>query len=98
VLEGNVLTPKLVGGRVGLHPVWVIFSLFAGGAVLGFMGMLLALPVAASVGVLTRFAVAQYRQSPIYLGDDNHKDDLEDHDPGEGPGKPSPEGQGAPPA
>lgn len=75
VLEGNVLTPKLVGERVGLHPVWVIFSLFAGGAVLGFLGMLLALPVAASIGVLTRFAVAQYRQSPIYLGDDDDDDE-----------------------
>lgn len=75
LLEGNVLTPKLVGERVGLHPVWVIFSLFAGGAVLGFLGMLLALPVAASVGVLTRFAVAQYRQSPIYLGDDDDDDE-----------------------
>ena len=90
VLEGNVLTPKLVGERVGLHPVWVIFSLFAGGAVLGFMGMLLALPVAASVGVLTRFAVAQYRQSPIYLGDDH-----EDDDPGDDPGEPPPEAEGA---
>jgi predicted PurR-regulated permease PerM len=90
VLEGNVLTPKLVGERVGLHPVWVIFSLFAGGAVLGFMGMLLALPVAASVGVLTRFAVAQYRQSPIYLGDDH-----EDDDPGDDPGESPPEAEGA---
>jgi len=89
LLEGNVLTPKLVGERVGLHPVWVIFSLFAGGAVLGFMGMLLALPVAASVGVLTRFAVAQYRQSPIYLGDD-HDDDY----PGDDLGKPPPEAEG----
>jgi predicted PurR-regulated permease PerM len=86
VLEGNVLTPKLVGERVGLHPVWVIFSLFAGGAVLGFMGMLLALPVAASVGVLTRFVVAQYRQSPIYLGDDHEDDD---------PGPPDTEAGGA---
>ena len=89
LLEGNVLTPKLVGERVGLHPVWVIFSLFAGGAVLGFMGMLLALPVAASVGVLTRFALAQYRQSPIYLGDDHDDDDPEDD-----PGKPPPEAEG----
>lgn len=90
VLEGNVLTPKLVGERVGLHPVWVIFSLFAGGAVLGFMGMLLALPVAASVGVLTRFAVAQYRQSPIYLGDDH-----EDDDPGDQSNGPATEDKGA---
>jgi predicted PurR-regulated permease PerM len=73
LLEGNVLTPKLVGDRIGLHPVWVIFSLFAGGALLGFLGMLLALPVAAAVGVLLRFAVAEYRKSQIYHGkDDNH--------------------------
>ena len=71
-LEGKVLTPKLVGEKVGLHPVWVIFALFAGGAVLGFLGMLLALPVAAAIGVLARFAVAQYRSSAIYLGDDDH--------------------------
>ena len=58
--------------------------------VLGFMGMLLALPVAASVGVLTRFAVAQYRQSPIYLGDDH-----EDDDPGDDPGESPPEAEGA---
>lgn len=75
-VEGNVLTPKLVGDRVGLHPVWVIFALFAGGAVLGFLGMLLALPVAAAIGVLARFAVAQYRESPIYAGDGgSHADD-----------------------
>ena len=71
LLEGNVLTPKLVGDRIGLHPVWVIFSLFAGGALLGFLGMLLALPVAAAVGVLLRFAVAEYRKSQIYHGEDD---------------------------
>ena len=65
------MTPKLVGDRIGLHPVWVIFSLFAGGALLGFLGMLLALPVAAAVGVLLRFAVAEYRKSQIYHGEDD---------------------------
>lgn len=75
VIEGNLLTPKLVGDRVGLHPVWVIFALFAGGAVLGFLGMLLALPVAASIGVLVRFAVAQYRSSEIYLGEEQADED-----------------------
>lgn len=75
VIEGNVLTPKLVGGQVGLHPVWVIFALFAGGATLGFLGMLLALPVAAAIGVLVRFAVQQYRASPIYLGDRHNDQD-----------------------
>jgi predicted PurR-regulated permease PerM len=68
VLEGNVLTPRLVGGRIGLHPVWVLFALFAGGALFGFVGVLLAVPVAASIGVLGRFAVARYLGSGLYLG------------------------------
>jgi predicted PurR-regulated permease PerM len=68
-LEGNVLAPRLVGDRVGLHPVWVIFALLAGGALFGFLGLLLAMPVAAVAGVLTRFAVARYRESPYYRGE-----------------------------
>ncbi len=68
VLEGNVLTPKLVGDRVGLHPVWVIFALMAGGASFGFLGLLLAVPVAAAIGVLVRFAVERYLASPFYRG------------------------------
>jgi predicted PurR-regulated permease PerM len=68
VLEGNVLTPRLVGGRIGLHPVWVLFALFAGGALFGFVGVLLAVPVAAAIGVLGRFAVARYLESGLYLG------------------------------
>jgi len=67
-VEGNLLTPKLVGGRVGLHPVWVIFALLAGGALLGFVGVLLAVPLAATVGVLARFGVGQYLKSHLYLG------------------------------
>ena len=67
-LEGNVLTPKLVGERVGLHPVWVMFALLAGGALFGFVGVLLAVPVAAVVGVGVRFAFGQYRLSPYYTG------------------------------
>jgi len=66
-IEGNILTPKLVGGQVGLHPVWVIFALFAGGSLFGFVGMLLALPVAAVIGVLVRFAIGRYRGSRLYL-------------------------------
>lgn len=66
VVEGNYLTPKLVGDRVGLHPVWVIFALLAGGALFGFVGVLLAVPVAAAIGVLVRFAVEQYRESVLY--------------------------------
>ena len=57
VLEGYVLTPRLVGDRIGLHPVWVIFALLAGGALFGFVGVLLGLPAAAVVGVLTRFGL-----------------------------------------
>src|SRR3546814_12262726 len=67
-IEGNFLTPKLVGGRVGLHPVWVMFALLAGGALFGFVGVLLAVPVAAVIGVGVRFAFRQYRLSPYYLG------------------------------
>ena len=70
VLEGNVLTPKLVGDRVGLHPVWVIFALMASGASFGFLGLLLAVPVAAAIGVLVRFAVERYLASPFYRGPD----------------------------
>jgi predicted PurR-regulated permease PerM len=68
VLEGNFLTPKLVGERIGLHPVWVIFALLAGGALFGFIGVLLALPVSAIVGVLVRFGTERYRASPLYQG------------------------------
>jgi len=68
VMEGNFLTPKLVGGSVGLHPVWLIFALSVFGALFGFVGMLVAVPVAAALGVLTRFAVAQYRDSRLYRG------------------------------
>lgn len=67
-IEGNVLTPKLVGDRVGLHPVWVMFALLAGGALFGFVGVLLAVPVAAVIGVGVRFAFAQYRLSSYYTG------------------------------
>ncbi len=66
-IEGNFVTPNLVGERIGLHPVWVIFSLLAGGALFGFVGVLLAVPVAAVIGVLIRFAVDRYLESPLYL-------------------------------
>jgi predicted PurR-regulated permease PerM len=66
VIEGNFLTPKLVGDRVGLHPVWVIFALLAGGALFGFVGVLLALPAAAVIGVLARFALSRYLDSRYY--------------------------------
>lgn len=65
-LEGYVLSPKLVGGSVGLHPVWLMFSLFAFGYLLGFVGLLIAIPLAAAVGVLLRFALSRYLASPLY--------------------------------
>jgi len=66
ILEGYVLTPRLVGGQVGLHPVWIIFSLLAGGVLFGFLGIMLAVPVAAVIGVLIRFSITQYLKSPLY--------------------------------
>jgi len=67
-LEGNVLSPKLVGKSVGLHPVWLIFALLAFGYLFGFVGLLLAVPLAAAAGVLIRFALRRYRASPLYTG------------------------------
>ncbi|MGA2311455.1 MAG: AI-2E family transporter [Xanthobacteraceae bacterium] len=67
-LEGNVLSPKLVGESVGLHPLWLIFALLASGYLFGFVGLLLAIPLAAAAGVLTRFALQRYRASPLYTG------------------------------
>ena len=68
VLEGYVLSPKLVGARVGLHPVWLMFALLAFGYLLGFVGLLVAIPTAAAIGVLARFALRQYLASPLYTG------------------------------
>jgi predicted PurR-regulated permease PerM len=70
-LESYVLTPRLVGDRVGLHPVWIIFALLAGGAVMGFTGVLIAVPAAAVIGVLIRFSLTRYMASDLYSG---HKD------------------------
>ncbi len=67
-LEGNFLSPKLVGKSVGLHPVWLMFALFAFGYAFGFVGLLLAVPLAAAAGVLVRFGLKQYLASRLYLG------------------------------
>jgi len=67
-IEGNILTPRMVGKSVGLHPVWLLFALSAFGTVFGFVGMLIAVPVAAAIGVLTRFGIEQYRASLLYQG------------------------------
>ena len=69
VIESYWLTPKLVGDRIGLHPMAVIFAVMAGGTLFGFLGMLLALPVAAVANVLLRYAQERYRHSRLYAGD-----------------------------
>lgn len=68
VAESYVLTPRLVGDKVGLHDLWIIFALMAGGALFGFTGVLLAVPTAAVIGVLIRFSVGEYLKSPLYSG------------------------------
>ena len=83
VVEGNFLTPKLVGGSVGLHPVWLLLALSVFGALFGFVGMLVAVPVAASLGVIARFGVAQYMDTRLYRGGS-------DQDAGQSPGQDTP--------
>ena len=67
-LEGNILTPKLVGQSVGLHPVWLLFALSVFGSLFGFVGMLVAVPMAAMIGVFARYGITQYRDSLLYRG------------------------------
>lgn len=67
-IEGNILQPKLVGNSVGLHPVWLMFALVAFGALFGFVGLMVAVPAAAVVGVLVRFALGRYLDSNLYHG------------------------------
>jgi predicted PurR-regulated permease PerM len=78
LIEGNILTPKLVGSSVGLHPVWLIFALSAFGALFGFVGLLVAVPVAAAIGVLVRYALDRYREGRLYRGLEALRD-TEDH-------------------
>jgi len=70
MMEGYVLVPKLVGDKIGLHPVAVMFAVLAGGYLFGFFGILLALPVAAVIMVLLRYGYERYQQSDLYGGDD----------------------------
>lgn len=65
-LEGNFITPKIVGDKVKLNPVWIIFGLLAGGALFGFVGVLIAVPITAVIGVLVRFFTRQYLNSTLY--------------------------------
>ncbi len=74
VAEGNFLSPKLVGGSVGLHPVWLMFSLSAFGALFGFTGLLIAVPTAAVIGVFLRFSIEQYKTGRLYKGVDQPDD------------------------
>lgn len=71
VIEGNVLTPMIVGDKVGLHPLWVFFALLAGGSLMGITGMLIAVPVAAVISVLLSFAIREYKDSAYYKGEEN---------------------------
>jgi len=68
-LESYILTPRLVGGRIGLSPIWIIFAMLAGGSLFGLTGVLIALPIAAIAGVLVRFGIDQYLDSDLYHGE-----------------------------
>jgi predicted PurR-regulated permease PerM len=67
-IEGNFVTPRLVGSRIGIHPVWLIFAVLAGAALFGLVGALLAVPAAAVIGVFIRFGLESYRTSALYSG------------------------------
>ncbi len=67
-LEGNFLSPRLVGGSIGLHPVWMMFALLAFSYVFGFLGLLLAVPLAAATGVFVRYGLKRYLNSKLYKG------------------------------
>ncbi|GAB4173657.1 MAG: AI-2E family transporter [Thalassobaculales bacterium] len=69
LLTDYVLAPRLIGNRVGLHPLWIVFGLFAGGTLFGFLGLLIAVPVMAVIGVLVRFGYGRYKRSRLYRGD-----------------------------
>ncbi len=95
-LEGALLSPRIVAGHVRLHPVWLIFALFVFGYLFGFVGLLVAVPVAASIGVLTRFALTRYLDSPIYRGEDEGEGEAggADAGPRSAGGEPSPSPEG----
>ena len=79
LFEGNFLTPKLVGDRVGLHPLWILFALMAGGALYGFVGVLIAVPVAAVISVFVKFSLDLYKQSVYYSPSRQTTDKPEDN-------------------
>nr|WP_246132876.1 AI-2E family transporter [Devosia ginsengisoli] len=67
-IEGNILYPKLVGSSININPVWMMFALLGLGALFGFVGLLLAVPMAAIASVLVRYGVRKYKESTLYLG------------------------------
>jgi predicted PurR-regulated permease PerM len=79
-VEGNILTPRLVGNSVGLHPVWLLLALTVFGSLFGFVGLLVAVPLAAALGVIARFLTQQYRVSLLYLGVSGRGKDFFDGD------------------
>ena len=80
LIEGTILSPRIVGGHVRLHPVWLIFSLFAFGYLFGFVGLLVAVPSAAALGVVARFGLQEYLESEFYEG--TRSDNDAGHDTG----------------
>ena len=80
-MEGNVLTPKLVGDKVGLHPVWLMFALSAFGVAFGFVGLLVAVPAAAAIGVMGRFFAEQYKGGRLYQGSQAWQDAIGEDEP-----------------
>jgi predicted PurR-regulated permease PerM len=68
VISDYVITPRVVGDRIGVHPLWVLFGFFAGAALFGFVGMLIAVPACAVIGVAARFGIGQYKASALYRG------------------------------
>jgi predicted PurR-regulated permease PerM len=72
VLESFFITPRLIGANVGLHPIWVIFGMLAGGSLFGFVGVLLAIPLTAIIGVLVRFSIKQYLASSLFRKNNLH--------------------------
>jgi predicted PurR-regulated permease PerM len=77
ILEGSVLTPNLIGNRIGLHPLWVVFAVFAGGEIAGILGVFLAVPVAAVIGVFVRWLITEYLRSPLYGTDASARQDVD---------------------
>ncbi|MCY4305084.1 MAG: AI-2E family transporter [Aestuariivita sp.] len=76
IAEGNILTPRLVGKSIGLHPIWLLIALSVFGAIFGFIGLLLAVPIATAIGVIINFCVTQYKDSRLYRGLSDQNEDV----------------------